>query len=205
MNRVKELVQSAGQADPKQMAEVAALIQNIPGAEMLSTAVQGGMMAMSLTKRGRGGLLDDPNRAMGAFHALTGIKVSREQMKALTGKDETAADAARKKILEPMTDEVAKRNADEIMQAMRDKQPDKLLRLVQDRVTAKSLGQLADPKHNILYDSVNKLRNNAGDTAGQAVGSPKGMHLTLLRMLEQLTIISKQKVEVVENPKEEPK
>jgi len=205
MNRVKELVQASGQADPEKMAEVAQIIKNVPGAEMLSTAVQGGMMATALTKRGRGGLIDDPKRAMGAFHALTGIKISRETMKALTGSDAAAADAARKNILDPMSDPVAKQNADEIMGAIRDKNPQKLLELMQSRVVARSLGQLGDPKNNILYDSVNKLRNNAGDTAGQAIGSPKGQHLTLLRMLEQLTMINNNnKIDVVDNPKEKP-
>lgn len=199
--KIKELVAASGQADPQAMANVAELLKDQPGAEDLSTAVRGGMAVKEFTKRTSSGKLADPGRAAAALHFATGIKMSKQEMKALTGDDQKAADKVKDRLLAGLPEGV-RQNSEGILQAIRDKDPTKLLKFTQDRAAARAIGQLADPAKNILSDVGAKMRTDKESSFHMGVGSPKGMHIEMNKQTLLLTgikeAIEKIKVEKAE-------
>ena len=197
-DRIKELVAASGSADPKAMASVAELLKDQPGAEDLSLAVRGGMAVKEFTKRTAAGRLADPGRAASALHFATGIKLSAKEMKALTGSDEKAADEVKKRLTDALPRGV-KENTEGILQAIRDKDPTKLLKFTQDRAAARAIGQLSDPAKNVLSDATDKMRKDKDSSFHMGIGSPKGMHIEMNKQTVLLASIK----EAIEKKKPE--
>jgi len=184
--KIHELVASTGQADPKAAAAVQELLRQQPGAEDISAAVTGGMAVAEMSKRTSKGGLADPGRAAQALHMATGMKLNAKDMKDLTGSDRKAADKVKERLTQGLEGS-DKSNKEGILDAIRDKEPSKLLTLMQKRATANAIGQLSDPQQNLLLAAKNAMRGDKGVLNDAAAGSPKSLwtvgmaQITLLR------------------------
>lgn len=201
--KMQALVSVSGQADPDQVARAAAMLKGVSGAEHIVAALQGGRQAGQLTKALAG---KDSGRAAMAANIITGglAKLSKEDMKVLAkgGSEADKLIEAKAKMHKEGSFEY-KRTSD-LLHAMSNKDPTKLLELTRQQITARSLGLLSDPKKSILHSQVRQMK--PGEVNGQ-LGSPTGMHTEMIKQSLLLSRIANAVEEgkgPTKNPSEDP-
>lgn len=180
-NKIRQLVEFAGDADEEQISRAAAVLSEIGGGEHIVAALRGGrqVSAIASALTGKSGKKEDAANA--ANYLLSGMMGGRHitptEMKDIMAGG-TQADATVQTVLQDIPKEKRKR-VEEMLNEIKNKEPSKLLQIARDQETARAIGQGADPSKNVLMDQASKIRGDI-DVIGQ-VGSPKGMHLELSR------------------------
>jgi len=193
VSKMKELVTSAGQADPKDAAEALKIASSIPGLEHVSVAISGAMSVAQLTKRLTGDKLRDSGSLAQALNQASGgtLQLSGGQLKVLRGKDEVAAGKLKDELVKSIEDEGVKDNTLKILTAIRKKDETTLHNALDNRTVLRALGQLTSPELSILNDS--KVKGMTFQEMAATYGTPRGMHRELLRIAVAVESIDSKK------------
>jgi len=186
------LIAAAGSADPAQAARAAELLKGFDAGETLVSAIEGSSQvsgaAKALSSR-RAGI----NQRLGGAQVLaqaSGIgKISRKELEALEAGG-TRATKMQEQIL-ARVDPLMRNQAKDMLQAVRDKDMSKMIKVGRDGINIRALGGLADPDKDILAKKVREMRPT--DTSMGGPGSPKGQHITLMKIADLLSEIKDNK------------